>query len=188
VVLILSRSEKLQARATAALQQSPQIGEDEFLLMLEEGHKEGTVQETELKLIQNVFSMDDTTISEIMSPLTQVFSLPAQTTVRDAALQVQRRGSLRVPVLGKTKTEITGILYAKDLLGAGSESGPIDPLVRQAFFCPRHDDSQPPVPVPEKQQDPHCDRDGRHRQASGRRHHGPGPRGTFRGPLPEGRP
>src|SRR5690606_7934893 len=99
--------------------------EEDFLSMVEEAHKEGDVQANELELIKNVFDLDDTPIAEIHTPLFRVFTLPQSTTISQAltAMKDEARAQKysRIPVTGKSKSEITGVLYSKDLLVAKLE-------------------------------------------------------------------
>ncbi len=121
---------------------SSKLREEDFLSMVEEAQREGTVQSHELQLIRNVFDLDDTSVSEITTPLSRVFMLP-QTTTYQQALASMKDGSSgqrysRIPVYGKNRTEIVGLLYSKDLLLAKLEkadpSTPISDLMWKPFF------------------------------------------------------
>lgn len=115
---------------------SDTLKEDEFLHLVEEGYREGSVQETEFKLIRNVFQMDDTPVGEICTPPNRIFMLPVETKVKDAIALIQTRQALRVPVYGRSRDEILGILYAKDLLQARQQAAAdetIRHLLRKAF-------------------------------------------------------
>jgi putative hemolysin len=113
----------------------------DFLVMLEEGHKEGTIQETELELVKKVFEFDQTPAREIMTPLIQVQTLPENTSIRGALNTLQYRQHSRVPVIRSTITgrkEVRGILYTKDLLKAKlsleMQAQPISALMRKPLF------------------------------------------------------
>jgi putative hemolysin len=96
------------------------INEEDFLVIAEEAHKEGNIQSSELGLIRNVFELDDTAVVEITTPLSRVFTLASHTKIHDAISQVRNQAKgksfSRVPVTGKSKNDIVGILYSKDLL------------------------------------------------------------------------
>lgn len=94
------------------------LKEDEFLLMVEEGEKEGMVDPNEADLIKKVFELDNTRISKIYTPMSKVYCIPNTLRVKDAIHILKRRRYYRVPVFNtKSKTrEIIGILYAKDLI------------------------------------------------------------------------
>src|SRR5581483_6883881 len=83
-----------------------------------EGHREGAIGESELELIKNVFEFDDTTVASILTPISQVQTLGLKTPVRTAIQAVRSQNYSRVPVTGRDRKEVVGILYAKDLLRA----------------------------------------------------------------------
>lgn len=98
------------------------LKESDFLLMVEEGHKEGAVQQSEFDLIKNVFELDDTTVAEVYTPLPQVQTLTERTTLRSALNLLRSQKHSRIPVTALhgtlSKRQVTGILYSKDLLKA----------------------------------------------------------------------
>jgi CBS domain containing-hemolysin-like protein len=94
------------------------LKESDFILMVEEGQKDGTVHASEVELIKNVFELDDTTVSSVLTPLPQVRSLPMTTTIREALISIKTQPFSRIPVTGSHRSDIVGILYSKDLLQA----------------------------------------------------------------------
>ena len=108
--------------------------------MVEEGHKEGTVQASEVELIKNVFELDDTTVADVFTPLSQVRPLPMTTTIQEALLALRTQHYSRIPVTGANKKEVVGILYSKDLLRAKLEperlQTPISEIMLDAVFVP----------------------------------------------------
>jgi CBS domain containing-hemolysin-like protein len=94
------------------------LKEDEFLLMVEEANREGSVDPSELGLIRRVFDLDETPVSEVYTPIIHVHTLSVNTTVKGAiaAMRAGQRYS-RIPVTaGPTKKQVVGVLYTKDLL------------------------------------------------------------------------
>ena len=122
----------------ASRKQSPILRESDFLLMVEEGHKEGAIQESELELIKNVFELDNTIVADVSTPLSQVLSLTVDTTVKGALIAVRSQRYSRIPVLSTNRREVVGILYSKDLLKSKLEpqlsSTSIAALIRKPFF------------------------------------------------------
>jgi putative hemolysin len=94
------------------------LKESDFLLMVEEGHKEGAIEQNELDLIKNIFNMDETTVGEIYTPIQQVQTLNENTTIKEALSFMRTQRYSRIPVTGHSKEEVIGILYSKDLLRA----------------------------------------------------------------------
>lgn len=104
--------------------QAELLKEEEFLTLVEEGHREGTVQESELELIKNVFELDDTPVSELMTPIDQVLSFQELTPCKNAFVTLQTRRFSRIPIIGIRDgiRKVLGILYSKDLLIAKLEN------------------------------------------------------------------
>lgn len=121
---------------------SAKLREEDFINLVEEAQKEGTIQSTELGLIRNVFDLDDTPVIEITTPLSRVFMLPQTTTIQQA-LSFMKESTAgqrysRIPVFGKNRSEIVGLLYSKDLLLARHErmdaATPISELMWKPFI------------------------------------------------------
>jgi len=116
------------------------LKESDFIMMVEEGHKEGTVQASEVELIKNVFELDDTTVADVLTPLSLVRPLSMKTTIQEALAALRTQPYSRIPVTGTHKKEVVGILYSKDLLRAKIEperlQTPISEIMLDAVFVP----------------------------------------------------
>jgi CBS domain containing-hemolysin-like protein len=111
------------------------ILEEEFLKWVRSSHKEGLVQEVEREFIENVIAFERTTLSEVMTPRTDIFALEVTTPVDEAVARLRRRHFSRVPVYAKEEDNVIGILHAKDLLGR-PRAGDLRPLLRPVRFAP----------------------------------------------------
>lgn len=116
------------------------LKESDFLLMVEEGHKEGAIRESEMELIRNVFELDKTTAQDVATPVSQILSLPATTTLKGALGAVRGQKYSRIPIIGSGthRKEIVGILYSKDLLRSKlspeSASITVATLMRKPYY------------------------------------------------------
>jgi putative hemolysin len=97
------------------------LKESDFIMMVEEGQREGALNPGEVELIKNVFDLDDTTVAEIATPLAQVQSLSELTTVKTALQSIRAHKYSRIPVVTANRKDIVGVLYSKDLLKARLE-------------------------------------------------------------------
>ena len=106
--------------------------------MVEEGHKEGAIGQSEFELIKNVFELDDTAVSEVTTPLSQVLTIPAHASFQEALAAFRDRKYSRIPVVSGDRREIVGILYSKDLLRAKLDPSfsvkTVADLMRRPFF------------------------------------------------------
>lgn len=89
---------------------------EELLNVVGEGEKDGVVDEEEREMIESVLEFRDTTVSEIMTPRTEVVGLSAEATLSQAKETIVQAGHSRYPVYEESIDNIIGLLYAKDLL------------------------------------------------------------------------
>lgn len=117
--------------------EKPLLREEEFLSMVEEGHREGAIQQTEMELIRNVFDLDDTTVADVCTPISQVHSLPVSTSIESALAEMRGRRYSRIPVYEGNRRRLVGVLFAKDLILAKLEPdvarASIGALMRKPF-------------------------------------------------------
>ena len=100
--------------------------------MMEEGLKEGAINQNELELIRNVLELDDTRVSEISTPINQVKVLEDNIPVNAALQELKVMNFSRVPVVKPGTRQVTGVLYSKDLLLTRLlNKDPDDPLLDQ---------------------------------------------------------
>lgn len=117
VMLISKRFEQFPNTVERPVEDPERIlKESDFLLMIEEGLKEGAIQQSELELIKNVFELDDTVVGDLFTPITQVQTLPESTLVKAAHSLMRSHRFSRIPVLSANRREVVGILYKKDLI------------------------------------------------------------------------
>lgn len=123
-------------RSEPMINEEAMLKESDFLLMVEEGHKEGALHASEVELIKNVFELDDTTVEDVFTPLTEVKSLPHDCAIRDALVAIRTFHYSRVPVTSANRREVLGILYSKDLLRAKLEPEQLDLPISQVMLDP----------------------------------------------------
>ncbi len=115
-------------------------GNDEgFQALMEVGEAEGIFEEDERELIESVVEFSDTRAGEIMTPRTEICSIPAGTTVRAARDVMIEEKYSRLPVYRDSIDNIEGIIYVRDLLTAwasGRENDPIDGMLRDVYLVP----------------------------------------------------
>ncbi len=115
--------------------------EDDIRTIVSEGHREGLLEEDAREMIEGVIELGDVDVSQIMTPRTDVTSVPAAASWDEALDQVIKSGHTRLPVFGKNRDDIVGILYVKDLLPdlarpPQDRTAPWTKLLRQPVFVP----------------------------------------------------
>ena len=118
IASVLVKMSRKQTKSTSADHHEHErvLKESEFLLMLEEGHREGSIELSELALIKNVFDLDNTSVEEVATPISQVRTIFSHMTLKDALQEMRTQKYSRIPVMSPDRRDIIGILYTKDLL------------------------------------------------------------------------
>lgn len=109
---------------------------DELRFIIEESSKSGSIEPTEHKLIENIFEFKDTPIKQIMVPRGKIIALNTTMNVNQAIELFKNEGYSRMPVFEQSIDNITGIVFAKDLIGLKemSREESVKNYMRQAFF------------------------------------------------------
>ena len=104
--------------------------------------KEEAPEEFEQDLIDSVEEFGETIIREIMVPRVDMATISEQTNLSVAMEFFLKSGFSRLPIIGKSVDEVTGIVYLKDLtkaLHAGDKKAaklPVSTVSRKAVFMP----------------------------------------------------
>jgi putative hemolysin len=113
--------------------------DDNIQALIEMGEAEGFIEEEERELIETMFEFGDRRAGEIMTPRTEICSLPVTATVKAARDLIIEEKYSRLPVYRDSTDNIEGVIYVRDLLNAwaeGKEEQTIEALKRDAFFIP----------------------------------------------------
>ncbi len=115
-----------------------QVTEEDVKQLIEMGHKAGTIQEEEQKMIHSIFKFSDTQVKEVMIPRTDMFSVDIATPLEKLLDQVVQNGYSRVPVYKGNLDNIVGIINTRDLLSIWKNHDLIvlQDLVRKPYFVP----------------------------------------------------
>lgn len=115
------------------------IMEDEFKTLIDAGSREGVVEESQKELINRIFELGDKPVTDIMVPRVDMFCLPSIMTVEEVIAEVVKARHERVPVYTGDRDDITGILYARDLLNAvlrERKPDTVEKLLKRPYFVP----------------------------------------------------
>jgi putative hemolysin len=113
--------------------------EQDILSAIEEGTKEGVVDEEERQMIQSVIEFHDTQVGQIMTARPEIFGVEVNSTLEAVKAKLAESGHSRIPVYEGTLDHIIGILYARDLikyLGQPLNDFDVRKLMRPPFFVP----------------------------------------------------
>ncbi len=119
------QKEELVERAIESLAESAGMGE----LVVEKEEKE---------MIQKIFRLDTTEVSEVMVPRINITWVEVNENLEEIKNKIKSTGYSRFPLCRKTIDEVAGILYAKDLLASLvlGEKPDLEKIARSAYFVP----------------------------------------------------
>lgn len=114
---------------------------EEIRNMISVGHRQGTVEESEAKMLNNVFDFGDRPVAEVMVPRPEVIAIEKGSTAADFLALYAKFPLSRFPVYQENMDNVVGILSIKDVLmglarNNGNRETPIDALIRPAYFTP----------------------------------------------------
>ena len=89
---------------------------EEFAAMAELGEQEGQLEARESRILQNLFLLNDTKVTEVMTPRPVVFSLPETLTVDEYFDNHYDSRFSRIPVYAEDNEIFTGFVLKDDLL------------------------------------------------------------------------
>jgi CBS domain containing-hemolysin-like protein len=115
------------------------VTEEEFHELMEASEEEGLINEEESGMIRAIFSLGETVVREVMVPRTDMACISVDATTEVLITTIIECGHSRIPVYDGTVDNITGILYAKDLLkywGKSASELDIRKIARQPFYIP----------------------------------------------------
>lgn len=90
--------------------------EEEIRILVNESHKSGLIDQTELMLVDNIFDFSETMAREIMVPRTDMIVLNLRDTFGENVNLVKNGRFTRYPVVDGDKDHVVGSLHIKDLL------------------------------------------------------------------------
>lgn len=123
----------------AVYQESPGLTEDEFITLVDVGHEEGVLEESERDLIHKVFELADTDMDDVMTPRVDMFCLPVTMNIDEMSKQIISARYSRIPIYGNDRDDILGILHARHVLAEisqGRKTENVRKLLKKPFYVP----------------------------------------------------
>ncbi len=111
------------------------ISEEDFVTIMDEGAREGTVNQDEREMITNVLEFDDSNAHEVMTPIEKVFLIDENSKISDVLSEVKNQKFSRVPVFAENRKNVVGVLYVKSLLKIQSQPELLSSPVKE-FMTP----------------------------------------------------
>ncbi|MBL8877773.1 MAG: HlyC/CorC family transporter [Phycisphaerales bacterium] len=90
--------------------------EQAVLDTLSEGELKGAVDEDQREMVQAIFELPDTAVSEIMTPRPDIIAISVDAAYDEVRRVMVESAHSRIPVYHESIDHIVGVLYAKDIL------------------------------------------------------------------------
>lgn len=92
------------------------ITEEEILLMLREGHKQGAIEQSEVEIVSNLFEFTDLRAENAMTHRTEIEALSPGNSISDVVSLMSTTSFSKFPVIDGTKDKIVGVVYSQDIV------------------------------------------------------------------------
>ena len=115
-----------------------QVTEEEIRMMVDIGGENGTIQQDERTMIENIFEFNNTTAESVMIHRMDVVSIQVDDSYDDIIESIRESGLSRFPVYDDDIDDIVGILNTRDFLlnAQVKEPKPLRELLRPAYLVP----------------------------------------------------
>lgn len=123
--------------------QEDHVTDEELIAMASIGEEQGSIDEHERELIENVLEFNDIKVEEIMTPRVHMDAMPEDYTLHEASQFVINHTRSRLPIYRDSVDHIVGILSIKTLVKALHEEEEKETTLRQI-------DLHKPLKVPAK--------------------------------------
>ena len=112
--------------------------EEEIRVLMEESHRQGLIDKTELEFVDNVFDFADLSVREIMIPRTDMVCLDLEDSLEESIETAMEERLTRYPICDGGKDNIIGFLHIKDFLQTlyKKEEPDLRKLARHALVVP----------------------------------------------------
>ncbi|MFV0382070.1 MAG: hemolysin family protein [Breznakia sp.] len=122
---------------------SQNVTEEEIRLMVATSSAEGSIQDSEKEMINNIFEFDNTTVDEVMTHRTDIEAIRSDAAYEKVLSYMHGIRYTRIPVYEETIDAIIGILYVKDLFNymtstklKDEASFHLKDIIRKPLFVP----------------------------------------------------
>lgn len=115
------------------------VSRAELEILAELGRREGTIDDEEWRVMNNVMNLDEVSVGQVMTPRTRIVAISEDSSLEKAQKVMLDTGRLRLPTFSEDLDHVTGILLARDLWKAqmlGVQR--LSEVAREATFVPEN--------------------------------------------------
>ena len=123
--------------------QSNILTEDVVKELIHESEKEGLINSSAKKYINNIFDFGDTLLTEVITPRSNIFALPFTLSIPEIISEIKKVHHSAVPIYEEDLDNIKGLLFTTDLIGLSekeiADSGnTLSGILRKPYFVPEN--------------------------------------------------
>ena len=120
---------------------TPTITEGELRMLIDVGEAEGTVEESQGEMLENIFRFGESEVRDVMTPRNEIEWVEVGTNIQGFMETYAKNPHTRFPVFDDDHDDVVGILSVKDVLqsiaeGNLQEDVPVTGLMRTTLFVP----------------------------------------------------
>lgn len=118
---------------------NPMITEEELRTIIKASEGEGSIDTEEGEMIHRVLELNDTTVEEVMTPRTDMYTLEWTSKIKDVLSEIIDSGFSRIPIFSKRVDKTKGVVYVKDILkylGEGKGDTMLKEIMKPVLYVP----------------------------------------------------
>lgn len=113
------------------------VSEEEIQMMSHLGSIEGSIEDDEKEMIENVFSLNDKSARDIMTPRSMMYAKQKGLKIGDIKEELYEESFSRIPVYGEDNDDIAGLVFRVELLSAlakDKQDTKIDDYMKEVIY------------------------------------------------------
>lgn len=126
--------------AVTGEQGDPTVTQSEVIHMLGHAEKEGAIEHGEREIIERVFTFNDLTVRDVMTPQGKIFALDGSLSVSAALPGITHGSFTRIPLFKDQPGNLYKVLFLRDLLEAiasGRMDSRLEEIAHDPLFVPQ---------------------------------------------------
>lgn len=138
VIRMLEGITRGMIKITGSSYYPPGLTLDEIKGIVDQGLQDKAIEKHEHRLVHGALKFDDTVIRSVMMPRTKMFMLHSKMLLVEALPLINQSGHSRIPIYGKNRDEIVGIIHVRDILKQLEKDQkmiPLDEVAREPIFA-----------------------------------------------------
>ena len=117
------------------------VTEEEIRFLVDAGEDNGTIDENEKEMINNIFEFDNTIVGDVATHRTDIVAVGLNSTLEDILAVISEEKFSRIPVYDENIDDIIGFFRVRDLLkfyadGSNGKNFRFNDIILEPYFVP----------------------------------------------------